>query len=99
MKEYVNYELIRSGTDGFELALIPVTHTHCVLEMGVGGAWVGGARGQVLLTDVGDETVHVVKALITHNASQGTHPLTGEGLKKVVVLGHYFTTEPTRLER
>ena len=51
MKEYVNYELVRSGTDGFELALIPVTHTLCVLEMGVSGAWVGGARGQVQLTD------------------------------------------------
>ena len=94
MKEYVNFELVRGGTGGFELALVPVTDTHRVLlEMVVGGARirVGGARGQVLLAYVGNEGVHVFEALVTHSASHRTHPLTGERLKEVVVLGHRFT--------
>ena len=98
MKEYVNFELVRGGTGGFELAFVPVTYTHRVLllEMVVGGARirVGGAQGQVLLAYVGNEGVHVLEALVTHNASQRTHPLTGERLKEVVVLGHRFTRWP-----
>lgn len=98
MKEYVNFELIRGGTSSFKLALVPVTDTHCVLGMVVGGAWIrmGGAspRGKVLLADVVNESVHVIKALVTHSASQGTHPLAGERLKEVVELGHSVTYTP-----
>ena len=51
---------------------------------------------------MGDETVHVVKALTTHNASQGTHPLTGEGLKEVVytwTLFHYRANEAREMKK